>query len=231
MLRLVCFFALAAAVASVLGHVPVIGPVFQETGIFGILLSAALISAVVTRVGERLFTARRLRSDLRALAAVDSPHNHGKIGSVYVARGRPRPALPHLERATAGEPDVADWHFKLGVARLRTRDREGALKSLERCVEIDEEHAYGGAQMRRAETLFELRRNDEALAVLDVVEKNHGPSPESAFWRGRVLGSLGRKAEARAAFAEVVDLARRAPRYQRKAAAWWSLRAHIARLG
>src|SRR6185503_14959068 len=101
---------------------------------------------------------------------------------------------------------------------------------LERCVALDEEHAYGAAQMRRAECLLRLARAQDSLDVLALFERNHGPSPESAFRRGLALRALGRKKEARAAFVEVGDLARRATRYQRKTAGWWALRAGFARL-
>ena len=42
---------------------------------------------------------------------------------------------------------------------------------------------------------------------------------------------VGRRAEARAAFSEVGELARHATRYQRRAATWWALRAQLARFG
>ncbi len=231
MLRLLGFFVLALLLASVLGHVPLVGPLFRHTGIFGILLAAALLSAGLTRLGQRLLVARKLRAELRALAEVGNAFNHGKMGALYLARGRARQALAHLEEATRGEPEVAEWHYRLGLARLATRDPAGALAALERCVALEEEHAYGAAQMRRAECLQRLRRGAEALGALAVFERNHGPSPESAFRRAQALRALGQRAEARAALAQVNELARKATRYQRRSAGWWALRAQLARLG
>lgn len=230
MLRVLGFFVLAALLASVLGHVPVIGPVFRHSGIFGILATAALLGAVLTRVAERLLTARKLRSELRALAEVENAYNQGKIGALYLARGRPRAARAHLEEAVRGEPEVAEWQYRLGLARLATRDPAGALAAFERCVQLEEEHAYGTAQMRRAECLQRLGRAADALAALATFECNHGPSPESAFRRGLALRALGEKSAARAAFREVGELARKTARYQRRAAGWWALRAGLARL-
>jgi tetratricopeptide (TPR) repeat protein len=229
-LRLIGFFVLAAVLASVLGRLPLVGPVFERTGIFGILLAAALLSAVLTRVGERVLNARKLRSELASLAAVGNAHNHGKIGALYLARGRPRVAREHLELAASGEPDVAEWQHRLGLARLGCGKAAGALEAFERCVSLDEEHAYGAAQMRRAECLLRLGRAQDSLAVLELFERNHGPSPEEAYRRGLALRALGRKADARRAFADVGDLARRATRYQRRKAGWWALRAGFARL-
>jgi tetratricopeptide (TPR) repeat protein len=228
-LRLLGFFVLAVFLASLLGHVPIVGPVFRHTGILGILLAAALLSAVFARIGERLIVARKLRSELRTRAEVGSAHNHGKIGALYVTHGRPQKALAHLEEAVRGEPDVAEWHYRLGLARLSLRDAAGALAALDGCLALDDEHAYGAAQMRRAECLQRLGRAQEALDALALFERNHGPSPEAAFRRGKALRSLGRAAEARASFAEVAELARRATRYQRKSAGLWALRASVAR--
>lgn len=229
MLRLAGFFALAVLFAAVLGHLPIVGPLFRSTGIFGVLIAATLLSAFFTRLGGRAVRNRKTRSQVRTLAAVDSAHNHGKIGALYLARGSARRALAHLKRAVEGEPAVAEWHYRLGIARLRTQNGRGALEALERCTELDPEHAYGAALMRQAEALQMLGRYRDALAVLATLERNHGPNPESAFRRGRAHRALGERDEARAAFQEVGSLARQATRYQRGQAGLWSLRARLAR--
>lgn len=230
MLRLVGFFLLAFLLASLLGHLPLIGPLFARTGLLGILLTAGLLSAVLTSAGARLLGARKLRSEVRTLAMVGSAYNHGKIGAAYLARGRARAALSYLEDAVRGEPEIAEWHYRLGLARLATRDARGALAALEGCLALEEEHAYGQAQMRRAECLLRLARPEDSLASLEAFERNHGPSPEACFRRGQTLRALGRKAEARKAFAEVGPLARQATRYQRREAGWWAMRATLARM-
>ena len=229
-MRIVAFLLLVFLLASGLGHLPVVGPLFRGTGVIGLFLAATLASVVLARVGERLLAARKLRSEIVALGAVESAHNRGKLGLLYLARGRPRAALAPLEEAVRGEPEVAEWHYRLGLARLATRAVAPALEAFERCVALEEEHAYGAAQLRRAECLARLGRGPEALAALGTFERNHGPSPESAYRRGRLLKSLGRRDEARAAFAEAPELARRAPRYQRRSATGWALRASLARL-
>ena len=47
MLRLVVFFVTAAALAALLGHLPLVGPLFAHTGFIGILVSAAILSAIM----------------------------------------------------------------------------------------------------------------------------------------------------------------------------------------
>lgn len=230
MLRVLGFFLLALLVASLLGHVPVIGPFFAHTGILGIFAAAALLSFVFTKWGERMLSARKLRSEIRALGAVDSPRNQGKLGSLLLARGRARRALAPLQAAVAGEPEVAEWHYRLGLAQLAVGADAAALSAFERCVALEEEHAYGNAMLRRAECLLRLKRAEEALAVLDLHERNHGESPEGSFRRGRALDALARKPEARRAYERVAELAAKATRYQRSAALGWAMRARLTRL-
>lgn len=230
MLRLAGFFVLALFFSWLLGHLPFVGPIFRHSGILGVLVSAMLLSAAVTWLGQRAYRRTKHAAQIRALAAVDSARNHGKLGALYAAQGRSKKALEHLRRAAEGEPEVAEWHYRLGLASLARGDAAGALAALERCVELDEEHAYGAAQMRRAEALTRLSRPGEALEVLALLERNHGQNPESAYRRGLALRALGERARAKAAFGEVSRLAQDAMRYQRRSAGLWSLRASWARL-
>jgi tetratricopeptide (TPR) repeat protein len=229
-LRVLGFFVLAALLFALLSNLPWIGPIFRHTGVFGILLSAALLSAVLGRMGEHMLATRKLKSELRVLGQVESARNQGKMGAVYLVRRRPRAALAPLENAVRGEPEVAEWHYRLGLARLALGDHAGAVEALERCLALEPEHAYGEAQLRRAEALSALGRDADALAALACLERDHGPSAESAYRRGQALRALGKKREARAAFDEVSALARSATRYQRRAAGVWAFRAGLARL-
>jgi len=230
MLRLAAFFALAYLLALGLGALPIVGPFFRATGCLGIWIAAMLLSWGVTWWGERAVRMRRDRSTIRQLGEVENPSNLGKIGSLYLAQGRPRRALEPLERATEGEPDVAEWHYRLGQARLALRRVEEAVAALRAAVALDEEHAYGGAQLRLAEALSRSGEEAQALEALAVFERNHGPNPESAFRRGKALARLGRRDEARAAWREVGELASRAVRYQRREGFGWQLRAWLAGL-
>ena len=229
MLRLAGYFALAIALTWALSFVPFVGPFFAHSGIFGVLVSAFLLSAVIGRLGERAYQRARSASQVRSLAAVDSPRNHGKLGALYAAQGRTKKAVAHLRLAVCGEPESAEWCYRLGSALLAAGDPAAALAELERCVGLDEEYAYGAAQMRRAEALARLKRPRESLEVLATLEKNHGPSPESAYRRGLAYRAIGDRERARAALHEVSGLARAALRYQRRSAGWWSLRAAWAR--
>jgi len=228
-LRLIGFFVLAVLLASLLGHLPLVGPFFRHTGLLGVFVAAALLSFGLGRLGETFVRTRRLRAELQALGAVDSAHNRGKLGALLLAHGRAGAARAHLAAAVAGEPDSAEWRYRLGLAELAAGDPSAALAAFEACVARAEGHAYGQALLRQAECLQRLGRSEEALGVLARHERNHGESPEVLYRRGRTLARLGRKAEARAALARVGELAAQATRYQRAAARGWALRAALAR--
>ena len=99
------------------------------------------------------------------------------------------------------------------------------MDSLRACTALDEEYAYGAAQMRLAEALGGDGRHEEAHAALEIPERNHGPTPESAYRRGRALKAMGDRDRARGAFAEVARLAGEVAGYQKRDAALWNLRA------
>ena len=226
-LRLVVFILGVLVLRGLLVHVPGIGPFFQRSGLIGIWVAAILLSWLVTRYGRWALSNRRLASKLRALGAVDTPNNQGKLGALYLAHGRAKRALEPLRKATEGEPQSAEWWYRRGCAQLASGAAEEAVESLRRSVAIDEEHAYGASQLRLAEAHRKLGQADQALAALAVFERNHGPSPESAYRRGVVLKESGRKDEAHRALSEVSELARRAARYQQREANLWALKARL----
>ena len=222
------FFGLAWVLMSVLRGLPGIGFLFR--GFFAFWFVLIGLSLVLERTTRALSTRRKLESEVRSLGNVESPHNQGKLGSLLLAKGRSRRALEHLERAAAGEPQVAEWHYRLGRALLEERRPEQAVAALERAEALDPEHAYGGVQLSLAEGHQALGQAEQALQHLLTFERNHGPNPESAFRRGQALRAAGQREQARAAFSEVGALARSGPRYQSRDHAKWSLRALLARL-
>jgi tetratricopeptide (TPR) repeat protein len=226
--RLLGFFVLAWILVEVLQALPVVGSYFHGLlGFWLVLIALSVLSGRLARAGRRR---AKLESEIRALGNVDSAHNQGKLGSLLLAHGRVKPAVVHLERAAQGEPERAEWHYRLGQAQLQAGRPEAAIGPLERAVALDEEHAYGGVQLALAEACTALGRFPEALERLRVFERNHGPSPESAYRRGQALKKQGEHGAAKRAFAEVAALARSSARYQRKHHGRWVLRAQLSRL-
>ena len=231
MLRFVFFVLATLFLARVLGHLPFVGGLFARTGFLGLLITALLLSWFLSRWGEYAVRVQRQRAELRALEAVPSPRNRGKMGTLYLNRGSVAKAAELFEEARAGEPEIAEWHYRKGQAELARGRPEDALQPLGRAVEIDEEHAYGAAMLRLAEARERTGDDEAALGALERFERNHGPSPESAYRRGKLLASLGRKDEARAAHAEIDALVRHAPRYQKAQAQKWQWKARLFRVG
>jgi tetratricopeptide (TPR) repeat protein len=228
MLRLLGFFVGAILLMNVLRAVPGVGGLFH--GFLGFWLSVALVAVLASQGSEWLIARRRLANSIRALGHVDSPHNRGKLGSLYAGHRRFAQALPHLEAACAGEPDFAEWHFRRGQALAALGKPGDALESFERAAAIDEDHAYGAVQLAQAKVHAALGLHELALEDLDHFERGHGPSPESAYRRGRALRALGRRGEAADAFRDVSKLAATAARFQRKHHREWVFRAWLARL-
>lgn len=229
MLRVIGFFVLSWCVFGLLARTPVLGPVLARTGVLGFFACTVVLAASSAWLAERALRARRVRTEIRRLEAVDQPRNHGKIGALLLAQGRARSALAHLERAASGEPDVAEWHYRLGCALgVLGRDEE-ARRSLARALALDPEYAYGAARMQSAVLLARAGESAAALAELARFERDHGANCESACRRGLLLKSTARRSEARAAFDEALGLERLAPRYQASAARRWALRARLAR--
>lgn len=225
MLRLAGFFLVTFLLLFFLREVPLIAPIFRIP-FLGFWLTAMIVSALAARGGAWAVDRQRQAALQRRLGAVDTPHNRGKLGSLLAAQGRPRQALAHLQAARDGEPEVAEWRYRLGQTYLALGNREQGVEELRAAVAIDEEHAYGAALLSLAGAYERRGEHQASLEALERVERNHGPSPESAYRRGRALAALGRREQARAALAEVSSLAKSAARYQARDGQAWALRAY-----
>ena len=230
MLRLVGFFVLVIVTHRVLSHLPVVNDVLAFLGFFSFWAVAILVSVVASWGGERLVRHRRLQRRIRDLGTVDTPHNRGKLGGLLLAAGRVRSAVPHLEAAFAGQPDVLDWALGLGKASAALGKPDQAGPYFARVVQIDAEFGYGEAFLGLAEAALALGRPEDALGALADHDRRHGPNPRSAYVRGASLRALGKKEDARAAFGEVFALRSELPAYQRKDFASLAWKAFFARL-
>ena len=230
MLRFLGFFALTFVVYLVLIRIPVIGSLAGAVPFLGFIFAAAIVSRLLAKGGTVALDRRRQKALMEELGAVDTPHNKGKLGLLLLSQARYAQAIPLLEEAVAAEPDSAELNYRLGKAYLGAKDYDAAIEVLNRAVLLDEEHAYGAAMMRLAEAHLEAGSPEQSLQDLHRFERNHGPSPESAYRRGLALKALGQTSEASQALASVGKLAHEAIGYQKRSANLWSFRAFIARL-
>ncbi len=227
--RFLGFFILVFALLFVLRGIPVIGAVFQIP-LIGFFLAAAIVSTIAARVGTGVVASRKHASEVERLGAVDTPYNQGKLGQLLEKSGKPKQAIAPLEAAIRGEPEVVEWHYRLGRAQLALGNLDEAVEHLEDARELDEEHAYGQVLLSLAEALRARGDDSFALQALERFELLQGPTPESAFRRGQVLARLKQKQRARAAFDEVGRLAREQPGYQRASGRRWASKALFAKL-
>jgi tetratricopeptide (TPR) repeat protein len=226
-LQWVVFFVAALLVAGGLRHVPGFGSLFQ--GIWGFWIAVILVSAAASWLSARWIDRTRLGRRRRELGLVETAHNQGKLGTLLLQHGRPRAAIAVLERAVAGEPDLAEWHYRLGSALRACGEPARAAQELERALALAPAHAWGEVAIELA--LARRTQGDDpgALQALDAHDREHGESVRSAYLRGAALRRLGRAEEARAAFRAVGLLAHRLPAFSRRGTLRWRVRAALLR--
>ncbi len=228
-LRLIGYFFIVFILLGVLRQIPGIGAIFRVP-LLGFYLTAILVSVLVARGAAAAVDRTRCKRLQRELGAVDTPHNRGKLGSLLLKQGRNRVAVGHLDAAVAGEPESAEWHYRLGLARLGSRDATGAIGNFETCLRLKSDHAYGAVRLKLAQAWMAVGDPTSALKAAQDYERLYGPSAESAYRRGLAHRAAGEKEFAASALAEVSQLAGQAVQYQRSEARGFVLKALFARL-
>jgi len=105
------------------------------------------------------------------------------------AAAKPR-ALAELERAAQWGPTLPSVHTNLAVARLISGDPAGALQAATQALTFDARHVP--ALYNQAAAYGALGRNEEALAVLDLVLSISPGLPAAVKSRATTLQKLGR---------------------------------------
>lgn len=230
MLRLVGYFLTVFAVLWVLRQVPILDRIFGIP-LVGFFLAAILVSLVGARLGAVMADRVKQRRLERELGNVDTPYNRGKLGVLLQKQGRHREALPHLEAALEADPTSDETTYRLALARLGSGDAAGAAATLDALLARDEDFAYGQGLLALSRARLAA---GEARAALDAVERHDrslGPTPESAYRRGKALRGIGDRGAAARAFASIGGISGDLPAYQKREAAGWWLRAQLARFG
>jgi tetratricopeptide (TPR) repeat protein len=126
-------------------------------------LNLGLLAAAAgePRVAEEAYRAA-LRLDRRFTPA------RANLADLYREQGRESEAEAELEAGLALDPESADLHFALGLARVRAQRLEAAIESLARAAELSPEHdryAYVYAV-----ALDSAGRTTEALPILETAQ-------------------------------------------------------------
>lgn len=159
-------------------------------------------------------------------AAPASAFAHRVRGTRLLRWGRPREALPDLERAASLDPDSARTWQALGLARHASGDVAGAERAFR--AGLERRPADSRLLLGLAAILVNSHRFEAALRIYDGLRtpRRDGASVEVA--RALLLHELGRPREALAAFALAVRLDPERAELRRRLADYRELLAHPA---
>jgi tetratricopeptide (TPR) repeat protein len=107
---------------------------------------------------------------------------HADLAHERELRGDVEGAAAFLQKAIEDAPRFPDLHFRLGVARLRLRDHEGARKEFEAALAIAPSYAAPHVEL----ALLDARqgRLGESLALLRKLGEGHHKEAGEEFRRG-----------------------------------------------
>jgi len=141
---------------------------------------------------------------------------------LYMEKKRWGDARRLLEEIMPAMEHSAEVTCDLGICRVKTGDLEQGERDVRKALEMNPRVRYGEPYLRLAEAFAEAD-SERAVAALHQFREANSSSCELYYRLGRLYDALGRKAEAKAAYAEAVDVYRALPRYKRKTERRWAL--------
>jgi tetratricopeptide (TPR) repeat protein len=221
--------------ASAMGRLLLFGLLTWITGNPILALVAVLL---VSAVGYgyafgRLFQIPRTVNRWLAIRDLDrtvrtNPHDataQADLGRLLVEAGQPGRAEGHLEVAYARAAEVPEIGYYLGAARLRLGDEARGRPLIEQALAQDPRLAYGEPHLRLADYYLEHGRPAEAVTHLERFREIHTSSVEGRYKLARAYLATGQPDRARAELDEALQAYRGAPRFKRREARLWRLRA------
>jgi tetratricopeptide (TPR) repeat protein len=169
---------------------------------------------------------RALQADVRA-----NPHNaiaRRDLAVIWLAKHRPRRALPLAEEALTRDPESIELSYLLGLCRLGLGQNEAALDALLTVVHREPRFRYGDASLRAADALLALGRWQDAEDGLQHFLSINGSSLEGLCKLARARREGGDRDGARKALAEARQVYRQLPGFQRRRQVGWYLQARLA---
>lgn len=151
-----------------------------------------------------------------------------ELAHLLVERKSYQEARRLLEPAAEMMAHSAEYWDDLGTALLFTGSRAEGESMIRRALDINPRVKYGQPYLRLA--AVNRDQPEKALKLLDELRAIHSSSCEAYYRMGLIYRDLGRKAEARRAFDEAVDIYRTLPRYKRREERPWAIRSRLARL-
>lgn len=173
------------------------------------------------RVASRLDPEKRYRELSDRLAVTDTIANRAALAEECTKIGRFGEAEAHYDHILAlpmgHDPAYAFGKAQAEFAAKRPAD---ALATLDNLQKQWPDFDSADAHLLYARALAEVGRLDEALEEYHAVA-GYFPGAEARVRYGMLLQMVGRTAEARVVFNELLIQMRRAPRYLRQAQAEW----------
>jgi tetratricopeptide (TPR) repeat protein len=148
-----------------------------------------------------------------------------QLAEVWLAKRRPRRAIPLLIQALQRDEKSAELRYLLGLAYLRAGQASEALEPLATALAADPKLRYGGAYLAIGDALAAVGRKDEAIEAYERFIKINTSSLEGYCKLARVRRKSGDQAGADKACREAVETYRVLPRFQRRKQLGWYLRA------
>ena len=180
------------------------------------------------RIGNALNPQKRYRGLVDALAVADTIANRAALANECLAIEKFTEAKTQFE-AILRSPQGDDPVFAFGKARAEF----GAGRPVDAIATLDALRARwpdfqsAEAHMLYARALEESARPDAALAEYKALAEYHSGA-EARVRMGLLLAEMGRNDEAKVAFAEVVAVMTRQPKFVRKVQARWIAQAEKA---
>ncbi|MCK1394818.1 tetratricopeptide repeat protein [Bradyrhizobium sp. 1] len=173
------------------------------------------------RVANRLDPEKRYRELCDRLAGTDTIANRAALAEECAKVGRHGEAEQHYGHILS-LPMGQDPAYALGKAQAEFSAKRpaDALATLDDLQKQWPDFDSGDAHLLYARALAEVGRLDEALEEFHAVA-GYFPGAEARVRYGMLLQMVGRTAEARLVFNELLIQMRRAPKYLREAQADW----------
>jgi tetratricopeptide (TPR) repeat protein len=146
------------------------------------------------------------------------------LAKIWLEKHRPKRALPLLAQASARDPKSIELLYLSGVSHLLAGDNERAVETLVSVTHREPNHQYGEAYLRAADALVALGRWDDADDALERYARINSSNIEGRVKRVRVCKARQDLDGVRRAAADLRDVWRSLPSYQRRKQLGWYVR-------
>ncbi len=119
---------------------------------------------------------------------------HGVLGFVLLARMKTEDAVAAFRKAISLDPALGEPHLGLALASMRKGDTETAVEEMSKAVLLEPRRSLFLSYW--AKMLYQLKRFDEARAILKLAGELDPRDPTPELYRAIILRDLNRPTEA-----------------------------------